>query len=1778
MSHQATRGQDSQFSKVDEKSVCGCRFERDCDLILGGRGSLVETSSLNNNSFEGTHTRPSSSESPSLFGVNVSSPTSEPQPHHGQPDETCRPDRSPRRAGGISSRTLDCDRDAQPTDAPARGTWHRAGQDQAHLTSGNGGSAEQGQWSKGQPPTTLPGLGSALHGQRDQGPTPEVRHDPHLREECPGPYRPGGIWEGSVPHLCRNQGGSAVLQLGEAHMAGEPKILLPSAGTPCPVAVERECQDGTGREPQDLKGLPERARPEGHLSQERTITRRQQQRCQQQCALLSDCRCSPDLDRDGEGAEGRDPRCQGREAQGSEDQLGLREFPQDLSAPGLDLSPEPSIASVTEPSTVRHVLPEDTAKQLERDSHGFAPKLFQDLFQQKRTVLMEVACSPNSVLSSEVQRQLGYSEAAVRCSIWNGCDLTQSDGVKLVTQQIDQLQPLHIWIATECGPFSPMQNLNQRTEAQRAELEKKRKDALRQYIGAACIWHYAVQRGIHVSWEWAHKCHAWRLPLIQELTRRYQPWFSTTNGCQVNLRDPKTTKLIHKGWKVMTTHQRLSKLLDLPCRCQKGTHAPCEGQLTQQSAFYTVEFAKRVCLAVTHELTHAMLIQEMEGNTYLPVGFGSGSVCVCGMLEKHGYKQQCGSCMEVSFLKLTLNETETEPNCEQAWVQTQTKGNMGKGKPDEHVKRQLYQLHAATGHGSIRHMVEALKKRGAPEYVLNLARDFRCHICDERHKVTHKHVASLEPLPPKWATVSADGGHWIHPQTGEHVEFALIIDEGSQFRVGRIMCRGKHKTMKASHFLAYLQEGWCQYFGVPQTLRLDPAGAFRSNEVEQFCDRHGVYLDFIPGEAHWKLGTCEQAIQGVKELMTKLTLEEPELSAEAALAEAIRMFNTRDLVRGFSPIQHALGRAPDEVGRCIQTLTGQSIEHLLPPAGPDHVESIDRMRKAEQIHAQWTAQQRINKALNSRGNRQLNYYPGDLVYYWRKQVSGSHSGQQRQKQGCFLGPGRILATETHRETDGTLRKGSNIWVIRGRRLIKCCPEQLRHATQREELLEHLTQEEDLKAPWTFQRLTAGLGGNEFEDITQEVPTETQWQEDQDEPMPPAPREAGQPRYRVLGKRIGEGPERALPEPTRQKRGGAQLEDALVTQEPWYEKTATESRLEAHGECFWAEDNTAVEMDIQLPQSKRQWQEFIQDPGCYFVGVLKRRAVEVNEKKLTKEDWEKFQEAKGVEVKNYIAARAFEALPPDMRPPREKAIKMRWLLTWKLKDDGTHKAKARAILLGYQDPGYEERETTSPVMTRQSRQFLLAAAGRYGWQVKKGDVTGAFLQGRTYPQELYCIPVPEICGAMGLEENSVTRVRRGCYGLVDAPLEWYRTVSAFLDSLGLVKSWADPCTWLWKPEGVLQGMISGHVDDFLFAGPQQDKAWQQLEATIQQHFKWTDWEENKFVQRGVLVERQSDGSFHLSQKAYVEKIPEIFLNATRKKELTSETTEREKSQLRATLGALSWMAQQTAPHVSAEVGLLLSEVCRSTVETIVKTNQLVHFAKAHKDHRLVIHAIPAHIPVGMFTWCDATGQNRQDGSSTQGLFVCLGPLSLLDGQVDKVIPIAWHSNKIDKQCRSPGAAEGRAAVAGEDHMYHARFQWGEMMNAQVNIFDVDSIVRSVPGCLISDSRNVYDKLQTTELTIRGAEKKIDLELLRLKHSQRETKVNLRWVHSEAQLGNSLTKGKTKELQMFYNLGFRWRLVTDDHMRSARKRRLQGLDALQEQPQQNSKEPQFNPSKE
>ena len=405
----------------------------------------------------------------------------------------------------------------------------------------------------------------------------------------------------------------------------------------------------------------------------------------------------------------------------------------------------------------------------------------------------------------------------------------------------------------------------------------------------------------------------------------------------------------------------------------------------------------------------------------------------------------------------------------QAYAAAGPRGSFQSKLSDERIKRQLYLLHAATGHGSTRHLVEALKRRGASDRVIKMAEEFRCSVCDEKKKIGSRHVATLEPLPPKLSTVSADVGHWRHPTTGEHVQFMLIIDEASRFRIARVLTRGLKQSPNAATCLQYFQEAWCEYFGYPRVLRLDPAGAFRSQTVENYCDRHSIHVDLIPGEAHHQIGVCEQAVKGVKEVMTKLCEHTPDLTAEEALANSLSAFNSREVIRGFSPMQHLMGQNPDVTGRfTANDSPGKPELFIENPSGEIH-RAAQLRAEAEKAHADWNAAQRIKRAMNSRAKPVFDFVPGELVYYWRSQDSEKGRRQPGGKHGRFQGPARILATETRRDKHGKLRPGSAVWCVRGRNLLKCAPEQLRRASEREELLESLA-EGQRATPWTFTKV------------------------------------------------------------------------------------------------------------------------------------------------------------------------------------------------------------------------------------------------------------------------------------------------------------------------------------------------------------------------------------------------------------------------------------------------------------------------------------------------------------------------------------------------------------------------------------------------------------------------------------------------------------------------------------------------------------------------------------
>ena len=68
---------------------------------------------------------------------------------------------------------------------------------------------------------------------------------------------------------------------------------------------------------------------------------------------------------------------------------------------------------------------------------------------------------------------------------------------------------------------------------------------------------------------------------------------------------------------------------------------------------------------------------------------------------------------------------------------------------------------------------------------------------------------------------------------------------------------------------------------------------------------------------------------------------------------------------------------------------------------------------------------------------------------------------------------------------------------------------------------------------------------------------------------------------------------------------------------------------------------------------------------------------------------------------------------------------------------------RKNVLGYMDPMYEHRPTSSPTMSRTTRQLFLQCCANHGFQVEKGDISGAFLQGDDFGPDrpMVCEPLP-----------------------------------------------------------------------------------------------------------------------------------------------------------------------------------------------------------------------------------------------------------------------------------------------------------------------------------------------------------------------------------------------------------------------------------------------------
>jgi hypothetical protein len=252
--------------------------------------------------------------------------------------------------------------------------------------------------------------------------------------------------------------------------------------------------------------------------------------------------------------------------------------------------------------------------------------------------------------------------------------------------------------------------------------------------------------------------------------------------------------------------------------------------------------------------------------------------------------------------------------------------------------------------------------------------------------------------------------------------------------------------------------------------------------------------------------------------------------------------------------------------------------------------------------------------------------------------------------------------------------------------------------------------------------------------------------------------------------------------------------------------------------------------------------------------------------------------------------------------------------------------------------------------------------------------------------------------------------------------------------------------------------------------------------------------------------------------YAQNLQKIVVPRARRATPDAPLTPEEVTTLRATNGALQWLAGQGMPAIAFEVSRSQGALAAPKVSDLLELNHIIGKANEYAEDSLLFPGFD------LSTCCvlcvsDASFANMPGGTSQSGAFIGLGDSSLADGQPGRFLALEWKSCRQKRACRSTFGAE---ALALSDAADVGDFLRGLLYEIQHPGADPrESETRGVRMCWATDCRDLFDKLTKDGLSS-SAEKRLALELVILKELLDRPSCKVYWVATDQMLVDILTK--------------------------------------------------------
>ncbi|CAE7262600.1 RE1 [Symbiodinium natans] len=1033
----------------------------------------------------------------------------------------------------------------------------------------------------------------------------------------------------------------------------------------------------------------------------------------------------------------------------------------------------------------------------------------------------------------------------------------------------------------------------------------------------------------------------------------------------------------------------------------------------------------------------------------------------------------------------------------------------------ESEKRELVRLHNNLGHPCTETFVRFLQERKAEPALIQGARDYSCSTCLEtvptqklaRPATIHTHRDFND-------TIGMDVAYWTN-SGGKKFLFTHIVDEGTLFQQASGVGRTPEEQWE------FLSDHWFQWAGPCQTLYVDPAGEYNSDYWRLKLQTVGVCTNVSAGEAHWQLGRTEAHGRILKSMLSKMDHEEPILNDEGfrrCLRAAVQAKNSLSRVRGFTPEQAVLGKLSRLPASLISdnSATCHALADSDLPEGVSFRRDLQRREQARVAFIHADNDNSYRRALLRRSRHPCERYePGDWVLYWRRHKAGS-----RAEQGRWYGPGQVICGDS-----------KVVWVSHCGQLIRAAPEQLRSASLREwqGVLGKTSAESSQGAVGQGVRRVVDLAVLGGTPSRAEVESQGEVPQDVPEPLGPIAPEG------VAGIEAGG----TVPEVPEENAEGEQPEmevspvpsvgletDMVDASNIPVPEDDEDDLLFGDSECFFAHPTQSQAWEISLHETEVPFENLpTPQQALHFVMLAteaRKKRVEVRLRDLNEGERQQFVEAKGKEIRAWLDHRTVRKVAAGTLDDSQ-LMRCRWLLTWKgpEKDGGPKRAKARLVVLGFEDPDIADIPNDAPTLGKDARQLILQKVASNRWKLINFDVSTAFLQGEGDGRKLGIRPPEELRRALNMQAQEQCQLEGGAYGRIDAPFLWFQTFKKTLEELGFVQSPFDACAFSLvsqRADGSAQvhGVLGIHVDDGIGGG---DEYFRRVIDRLRGIYSFGSYDEGEFTFTGIRFRQWDDGSIEMDQERYIEKIVPIHVSRERRVNPTAMLNPEELKELRRLNGSLQYAAVHSRPDLAAKVGYLQTRVNKGQVQHLLEANRVLQEAKAHPISLMVVPIQEQHVT--FCTFSDASFATSKDHNSYQGTLVVATDWRMLANREAVIIPVAWSSKKISRVVRSTLSAEVVSLCGSVDRMSWIRLFWEWFKNPAVDIAHPEEVLSHAPqASLVTDCKSAYD-IATKTAVPTCSELRTQLECLLLRERLQEN-CKMRWVHSKAMLADCLTK--------------------------------------------------------